>query len=389
MRVDQGVPPPIAGRYTYDGDAAVEARIEDDQRRIGQEVLAAVPSKHFVALVLIGGYGRGEGGFCLVDGHPAPYNDYDYFVVVRNANADVARNIQHTLAKLARTLEAKVGVEVDFALLHQERLPSMKPELMFAEMQWGHKVVAGEPDALASMPPMPFAELPLGEFGRLMLNRGALLLMNQEELARGQPTDAQGRERFIKYIFKSVLADGDALLAALRRYDPSYPRKLTILEERSDLPEGFLSIYRQALDQRFHPDYKRLLGADLRQWQEQAVAYWLEFFRRLEEARLGGLVPAWPDYASWRISKGQTGATPAAVARNLAITARDFGFFEWLRRPGWSIRYPRERLISVLPLLLAKQDECRAMIADALALDGTHGWRNLRKRFLALWKRYA
>ena len=69
-------------RYTPDGDATVEARIGHDQQLIAAAVTDLVPAPHFHALVLIGGYARGEGGFRFVDGRPEPYNDYDYFVVV-------------------------------------------------------------------------------------------------------------------------------------------------------------------------------------------------------------------------------------------------------------------------------------------------------------------
>ena len=70
-------------RYTPDGDAAVESRISHDQQLIAAAVTDLVPAAHFRALVLIGGYARGEGGFRFVEGQPEPYNDYDYFVVVR------------------------------------------------------------------------------------------------------------------------------------------------------------------------------------------------------------------------------------------------------------------------------------------------------------------
>ena len=64
-------------RFTPDGDDAVESRIGYDQQLISAAVMDAVPAQQFRALVLIGGYARGEGGFRHVDGKPEPYNDYD------------------------------------------------------------------------------------------------------------------------------------------------------------------------------------------------------------------------------------------------------------------------------------------------------------------------
>ena len=36
---------------------------------------------------MIGGYARGEGGIVWQQGNPAPYNDYDYFVIVQGLSA--------------------------------------------------------------------------------------------------------------------------------------------------------------------------------------------------------------------------------------------------------------------------------------------------------------
>ena len=51
-------------RYTLDGDAGVEARIASDQAVVAEAVEALLQPPGFRALVLMGGYGRGEGG-CL------------------------------------------------------------------------------------------------------------------------------------------------------------------------------------------------------------------------------------------------------------------------------------------------------------------------------------
>lgn len=394
-------------RWTLDGDAAAEARIAADQQLIGDAVSAEVPAEHFVALVLMGGYGRGEGGFVVDDHGPAPYNDYDYFVVVRAADGNARDQLNGRLAMLAKTLEQQVGVEVDFALLRLEQLRRAEFSLMNAEMRWGHRVVAGPSDVLAVMPQMPFQRLPPGEMTRLMLNRGALLLMNQQRLLNGRTVGVGGgfgaadREVFFKYLFKAILACGDTRLAAAGCYHPSYPEKLRRLEaarpseapgddplspDPMPLHQEFMELYRLAYQHKFRPDYGQFADASPADWQARVLRIWTATLRAFEIRRLGRDFANWHDYCRAAVPKGQGGD----LVRNIGVTVRDFGPLEPFRRPRRALRYPRERLISVLPLLLTESgtllDPCTA---SALALPAKVHWKPAVERFLALWGKYA
>lgn len=386
---DNGILPPDSGRYTLDGDESVESRIDHDQQLIADAVQALVDPAAFRALVLMGGYGRGEGGYVMHDGKPFPYNDYDYFLVVHGLNSTQREQLNHKLADQAKLLEERVGVEVDFALLREERLPDAEYSLMNAEMIWGHRVVAGEPRVLEAMPAMPFSRLPMGEFTRLMLNRGSLLLMNQLGLSEGNPGAAQ-LEVFFKYLFKAVLACGDARLAAKGRYHPSYPKKLELLQSMEWRgKDEFMGLYSQALEHKFHPEYSGFLHEDAAAWQQQVVAVWLDTLSRFETERTGNQIESWNAYCAPQLSKGQQSSSGL---RNLAVTLRDFGPMQLVTRPLWSLRYPRERLISVLPLLLKSPDQDARLpscVTDALALPRDADWTRAVERFLQLWQRYA
>jgi hypothetical protein len=389
-RPENDVAPPNRERYTLDGGETVEARIARDQALIGAAVQEVLGPPEFRALVLMGGYGRGEGGYVCRDGQPEAYNDYDYFVVVRGLSRARRNALSEALAERARDLEHQVGVEVDFALLSDDRLPHAEYSLMNAEMIWGHRVVAGDLDVLDAMPLMPFGSLPLGEFTRLLLNRGALLLMNQRRLADGTSLRPQAQEVFFKYLFKAVLACGDARLAGEHVYHPSYVKKLELLESivwdgKSDL----MDCYRQAWENKFHPDYGRYVGEDSEGWQERVVRLWLDTLAWFEGCRTGKNVGDWISYCSPSVPKGQ-GRTSWGALRNAAITLRDFGPTEVLKRPRWALRYPRERLISVLPLLLSHRGESRISgIAGALAVATGASRTDAADRFLQLWRRYA
>ena len=392
IATDERIPSPPR-RYTLDGDQAVEARIERDQQTIAAAVRAVVPAEQFVALVLMGGYGRGEGGYRDTAAGPEPYNDYDYFVVLRRGNSRERADTAAKLAVLARRLESEVGVEVDFALLRLERLRRLEFSLMNTEMAWGHRVVAGDTDVLLGMRRMPFHRLPPGEMTRLLNNRGTLLLMNEVRLQQGG-LDAPAREIFFKYLLKAVLACGDARLALAGRYHPSYPVKLQRLEAATTPgragalrdAEKFLELYRVAYEHKFHPRYEVFDDAVPKDWQARVVRAWLTTTREFEIRRRGAAFENWAHYCRSVIRKGQSRNAP----RNLAISIRDFGLGEVLRRPKRALRYPRERLIGALPLLLSEPasllDPC---VADALALRPQTLWKDAAEAYLRLWKRYA
>ena len=383
-------------RYTLDGDDTVEARIDRDQRVIAEAVAAAVDPRQFAALVLIGGYGRGEGGYVQADGaEPAPFDDYNYVLVLRQSGRRARAALTRHLGEVAESLRNKVGVDVRIGLLRAEQLRQAELSLMNAEMRWGHRVVAGDQDLLLAMRPMPFHRLPAGEITRLMLNRGALLLMNQQRLQPGG-LEPSAREVHFKQLLKAVLACGDARLAAVGRYHPSYPVKLERLEASSGpaaellLGAGerdkFLTLYRVAYRHRFHPSYGEFDQESPLDWQARAVRLWLSTLRNFEIHRLGSSFDGWSDYCRPAIGKGQTG-NPLL---RLSSGARAFGVIEALRRPGRAWRHPRERLISALPLLLSESgsilDPCAA---SALALAPQTLWKDAADEFLRLWRRLA
>lgn len=376
-------------RYTLKGDVDVERRIQRDQDHVARSVCKALPAAQFRALLLAGGYGRGEGGYRVTDDGYAPYNDYDYFVVV-DGTARECRVAGRSLERLGHLLERDIGIEVDFAVLRWADLPRMEYSLMNTELQLGYCTIAGDPDALKKMPQMTLEKLPLSEFSRLMLNRGSLLLMNQRMLDSGGVVGEAEREQFARYLNKAVLACGDARLAAAGRYHLSYLQKrkrLAALKWSGSV--SFLDAYDSALESRFGPKAILIDAGQEKNAQKIVITYWLEALSELEAARLGSL-PGWSEYATFRISKGQSRRGVMGFSRNVFVTMREFGLSEFFQNAGWAFRYPRERLISVLPGLLDPRIGISTdQLASALSRPAMHDRASLTRIFLDYWSRYA
>jgi len=290
---------------------------------------------------------------------------------------------------LAHDLEEQVGVEVDFAILRQSELPKLAFTLMNAELQFGHRVIVGDDSVLNSMQAMPVDNVPLPEFTRLMLNRGSLLLINSEELSRGGPVSTQDREQFGRYLDKALFACADARLAAAGQYHPCYSVKrerLANLSWRGS--RDFLARYDRALESRVAGVPMEISAESATDAQAVVVADWLEALVELEKTRLGSL-PEWQDYCRSTISKGQSGSGLVSQLRNVAVTIRDFGLAEIVHNSNWARRYPRERLISVLPALLDPALKVpRKYVARALSMKAKADERALSDSFLSYWARY-
>jgi hypothetical protein len=239
------------------------------------------------------------------------------------------------------------------------------------------------------MPHMPFDKLALGEFTRLMNNRGALLLMNSRKLDSGRGLDAREREVFFKYLFKAVLACGDAFLAVEGAYHPSYTEKSRRLPSlRSSPGPDFIRLYGLAVEQKFRPEPAVFDGEDQQDWQRNITRHWLRAFSVLEAHRTRNPISNWKEYALPGLSKGQL-ETPQML-RNFAITIRDFGAGHTLRNINWALRYPRERLISVLPLLLNHDTASPPKdVMTPLAIPQPSGRSQVVERYLETWARYA
>ena len=385
---------PECPRYTLGGPDEVELRIARDQQRVVEAVTALPEARCMVALVLAGGYGRGEGGYRYSGASAVPYNDYDYFVVVRACGLRERRRLRRRLHEIGERLGAEFGLEVDFAVLEAGRLGKLPSCLMYSELKWRHRVLAGESDALQGIPSPPVEHLPLAEFSRMMLNRGALLLMNAHELQGGAAVRARGCERFLRYFSKGLLAAGDARLAAAGRYHPSVDersRRLRGLEWSGSDRAQFLELYDLAARIKLGGEPARVLRpGEPQRLHRLAVHEWLEAYRLLEAARLGSAPETWQSYASADVAKGQDGGRWWSPLHHMALETLAAVLRVRLPDPARVLQHPRERLMAALPLLLEPGVPGQSRLAaEALGAPADAAWPKLADRFLDDWRRYC
>jgi len=376
------------GCFTWQGPAAVERRIGRDQQVVAQAVSGLVDPAALRTLVLAGGYGRGEGGFRWRDGVPVPFNDYDYFVVVSGIGHRAMRRLRRALQSLGHRLSAELGLEVDLAALDEHQLHRLPVCTMYSELKWGHRALLGDPGCLQAIPGPDPSQLPLSEAARTLLNRGALLLMNEIDLRRGEMKDG---ERFERYLCKAILASGEALLAKDGRYHPlAAVRQERLANAAGSLPAGFIALHQNAMAYKFGARDTAVALSMPGKRQRAAVAAWSSAFAALESRRLGIEVDDWMAQAAAGVPKGQGRDGWIGVLWHVALHAAYPRRRRWLRDIARCTRHPRERLIAALPLLLETHDDVLPVVAArALGVADDSSWRGAADAFLAAWPRYC
>ncbi len=93
-------------RFTEDGSEELEGHLRQICDQIRDGVRAAVPAQKLEALLLGGGYGRGEGGVWRTESGDWPYNDLEFYVFLRGSLWLNERRHQASLQALAKRLSA-------------------------------------------------------------------------------------------------------------------------------------------------------------------------------------------------------------------------------------------------------------------------------------------
>lgn len=340
------------------GSEEFNRRLAETVKRIGEKTAHALDG-NLVALILGGGYGRGEGGVVRVDGNERPYNDLDFTLLVKREPVS-----QEALRAVSHEFEEILGIDVDYSrpltITDVENWPHW---LMWHDLLHGHVVAYGDRELLVKhAPPRLRHPPPLVEATRLLLNRGAGLLWSH--LILNQADEAPDPDFLVRNYFKAVLAVGDAILLARGLYRTAYSSRAERLDEVLRQEPELVALlhheeYTEALRFRLQPD-KAGIGIDPEKLAHvshklKRAFLWLEGVRT---GRSGLTAESYRrDPAKREPEQNQPGRWPRNLYHNL-------------KRKKLSFTYPREELYRELPTLLENPEPATV------------------RNFLKLWHRF-
>lgn len=378
----------MSQRFTIDGSNELEAQLAALCERARDELLALLPQGLVQGLLLGGGYGRGEGGVLRTNAGDIPYNDLEFYVFLRGSTQWNERRFGRAIHELGERLTEQASLEVEFKIISTRKLRSEPVSMFYYDLVTGHRCVLGDDRLLAGCDHHRAAHrIPLHEATRLLMNRCSGLLFSAERLQRSSFRETESD--FIgRNLAKAKLALGDIILAARGQYHWSCleRHKRLMKAESSRVPHAgeIVTLHEQGVEFKLHParisKSRDEFLPELEYLKEVARDVWIW----LENRRLGtsfadmrtcALAPAnkCPEKAGWK---------------SRLINARTFG-----TRALSCDRYPRERLLRALPLLLwtdvnGLDEETEEYVCEQLAVKRGAAFHELVAAYEQLWRRF-
>jgi hypothetical protein len=370
----------------------LEQVIEEHMQLIAERIAPETDVYGIAAVILGGGYGRGEGGAAIDrDGNEGLHNDYDFFVITDNISFLKKRRLKHFLTDVSREFTEKIGIDVDFSPPKNRReLSRMGFNMMWQELRHGHKVIVGDSKILDLLPDYDIRRMPAIEGVRLMLNRGAGLLFCKEKIAQGK-CDHESLEFIRRNIYKAWNACGDICLITAENYHWSYAERLNILEgyrDKDELVGSFFEQYRESVQYKLQPGALNSTAEQLKERLDDAICDFEKFNLRI--------LWFWLNCASdasnvvydelRRTSGGPERRSFSSIVKNMILNLLKIGLRGFTS--NYCFKHPRYRLFSAMPLLLFAKTKKRVYTTTVLGLNKSAGDDEQKKRFIELWNRF-
>ena len=358
---------PEAQVYAPKGSETFNQKMYETLADLTDETVSLI-GDNLVALLLSGGYGRGEGGVNIVNGKEWPHNDLDLTIIVQRRDHVLKRVVEHITNRYGKRLGVRVDFNRPITLKELRRLPHW---LVWHDLLAGHQVLYGPSYILSvNMPKYMKDPVPGTEALHLLLNRGAGLLRALRMVRQCEPE--LDRDFIRQNYFKTAMALGDAVLIMLGHYDGRHQirheRLIGAVQADHELQKfDLLPLHEDGIHFKFTPhdfDAREITEDDLRDLARR----WCEVFLWCERQRTGGPFEDTEVYCRWpgirEKDRSRLRHMPRNFARNLRV--------------GWmSFRHPRESLYRMLPQLL-----------DVKQMDYPE-WPAIGEEFLKAWRRYS
>jgi len=374
--------------YTVYGNSDLDNQIDSDMKLIVRTALETLPEKDVTAIILGGGYGRGQGGVGFKNGNMTLYNDYDMFMVTNNISRNQKSEYLKKIMHACENLKDKIDIDVDFGPLKNiNELENIPRTIMYYELKKGHKVIYGDRHILDKLPEYDIGTLPEEEALNYMLNRGVGLLLASKRLSI-KNKNLEDKEFIERNIYKAIMACGDIFLLFENSYSYSYTERLEAMKtfKNNDVirENGFYQYYKDSINYKLKPVNQFELLQDKFNYALKAFEnFYLYSFAKYWNTS----ITSPEDYYSLLYDKGISSCKKFKdLPKNLLLNTKIIGLKKFSLK--FYLSYPRYRLFFVLPHLLFNFEINDEIYSKALSIDAKASIEEKIKKYLALWNRF-
>lgn len=287
-------------QLTYYKNTKIQDFLSDVLNKVSHIFETNFSEEKTAALILIGGYGRGEGGIATKNGKDVPHNNLD-LLYIHNDQVDpkIVKNVDQSLQNLAKTYD----IGIDMSAINKEKLLSLDGLVIGYDMRYGHKTLLGDSTFLKKHARFSLDNIDPVDIRQLLVNRGTLLLINRLLLNKESLSEDEKR-LIIKHAIKAIIGYGDALLFFHNKYHWSYAQKQSNMLEVVEIDKSIKKLYAEALLFRFKPNYELYLQKDLEQWNDELIETLSEIHLQCEKINLSQSHLSWDKYLNIALKKG-------------------------------------------------------------------------------------
>ena len=111
------------GRFSAKGSDSFEKRMTEMVKAISTRLSKIIPQKSYISLVLLGGYGRGEGGVLIENNDEMPHNNLDLMLLTHGLDNQESNTLQQSIEKELESIRKEITeVQVDLSLIPAKKL---------------------------------------------------------------------------------------------------------------------------------------------------------------------------------------------------------------------------------------------------------------------------
>ncbi|MCK9332605.1 MAG: hypothetical protein M0Q19_05445 [Candidatus Cloacimonetes bacterium] len=351
---------------------------------IRSHIVQMIPKHKIKALILGGGYGRGEGGVFIHNEIEKPYNDLDLFLFVASLNYKDRVVLKRNIKTLHKDLSEEFSIDIDFSNpIDISSLPYRKISLMYYDLLQGHYVLLGNKHLLNALPEWHADELPVMEALHLLLNRCMGLIFAQDLLSGNNPdshTDFINRN-----IHKAFQALAEAELISEGKYETLTRDKIQAIQTQK-LPflsenKALLNEVRESLEFKLRPNIPVFNMEALTDRLEMLINASRELYYTLWSKVLEKNVSN-----TLELSSVFDNSKVKPSLKNMLLNLRDTKCY------GGSLynyfQYPRFRLFLALPHFIFNETMPLSLLTKILGCKQTTNTALLKRQFIMLWYRY-